>query len=68
MKEKAVLELQKLSEEIRKERERMAREVRDAGMDTQEALDRVMRACLRAHQFLFLLPERLIQIGEDLKK
>lgn len=66
--EKNMKELQKIAEDLIREREKMAREVRDGGRQTQEGFERVLSAAHRMHALLFDLPEKLLRIAEGLKK
>ena len=66
--EKKINELQKIAADLLREREKMAREIRDGGKQTQEGFERVLRAAHRMHALLFDLPEKLMRIAEGFKK
>jgi len=64
---KDIHELQKIARDLLREREKMAREVREGGKQAQGGFERVLRAAHRMHALLFHIPEKLMKIVEDLE-
>jgi len=57
-------ELIDLANDLRQKEVEMANEVREAGAQTQDGFDRVLRAIHRLNRYAALLPDRLKSIAE----
>lgn len=65
---KVIEDLEKLAKELRAKDEELSIEVREAGKQTQEGFERVIRAIHRMHNFAVMVPDKLSRIVEDIKK
>lgn len=64
---KTIEELEKLAKELRAKDEVLSIEVREAGKQTQEGFERVIRAIHRLHNFVVTVPDKLSRIAKNLK-
>lgn len=63
-----VRELKTLARELQKRDEELAIEVREGGRQTREGFERVMMAVHRMHNFVVILPQKLIKIANQLEE
>ncbi len=62
----SIQKLEKLADDLRKEQERMAVEVREGGKQSQDGFERVLHAAHKLHNFLISVPDELNRIVKDL--
>ena len=65
---KVIEDLEKLAKELRAKDEELSIEVREAGKQTQEGFERVIRAIHHLHNFVVMVPDKLAKIAQNLKE
>jgi len=65
---KTIEELENLARELRAKDEELSIEVREAGKQTQEGFERVIRAIHRLHNFVVTVPDKLAKMAQNLKE
>jgi len=65
---KVIEDLEKLAKELRAKDEELSIEVREAGKQTQEGFERVIRAIHRMHNFVVMVPDKLSRMAKNLKE
>lgn len=66
--EKIIRELEQIARELRTKDEELSVEVREAGRQTQEGFERVVRAIHKLHNFVVIVPEKLTKLAQNLKE
>lgn len=64
----AARELAEMAVEMRKHSERLALEAREGGKQSKDGFEKVLTAIHHLQNVLFLIPEKLEKIAEDLRR